>query len=209
MGNLPEVCTEFGAPMGRRERWPPFAVDGVITICQIAIDSEGYDSGGAYWGIPNNLYHCTNDESELSVFYRGRSLDHIKEKLLKLFPQATFIEVLDLDVFIQGYLEAAVFLVEDDYVGVVDINDFTKIARKRAEKDCRQFMKEAGDLLSGCDMSLAGNDFWLTRDHHGTGFWDRPQTYHGKENADKLVKIAHGFCEINTYVSRRKKISFE
>lgn len=35
-----------------------------------------------------------------------------------------------------------------------------------------------------------GIDLYLTRQHHGTGFWDRPELY-GKEQAERLTQLAH------------------
>jgi len=38
------------------------------------------------------------------------------------------------------------------------------------------------------------NDFWYTRNGHGTGFWDGDY-----EEGDALTKIADSFHEVNTY----------
>mgnify|MGYP000679953472 FL=1 len=48
--------------------------------------------------------------------------------------------------------------------------------RSRIVRDCHYFMLVAStsDIdLSGLEAQ-AGHDFWLTRNGHGTGFWDRP-----------------------------------
>jgi hypothetical protein len=38
----------------------------------------------------------------------------------------------------------------------------------------------------------AGHDFWLTRNGHGTGFWDRPESYYGAHQValDAAAKAA-------------------
>jgi hypothetical protein len=41
-----------------------------------------------------------------------------------------------------------------------------------------------------------GHDFWLTRNRHGAGFWDRSQGGPG----DKLTALAHSYGESNLYV---------
>lgn len=41
--------------------------------------------------------------------------------------------------------------------------------------DCRDFCEANAELLDGCglDDGQAGHDFWLSRNGHGAGFWDR------------------------------------
>jgi hypothetical protein len=56
----------------------------------------------------------------------------------------------------------------------------------RIAEDCRTFQEEnQGSLLylygtigMNYDAASAGHDFWLTRNGHGAGFWDR---YYGKD----------------------------
>lgn len=46
------------------------------------------------------------------------------------------------------------------------------------------------------DAGQAGHDFWLTRNHHGTGFWDRGLGDRG----DRLTSNAHPYGETYAYV---------
>ncbi len=50
---------------------------------------------------------------------------------------------------------------------------------------------EAGDLA---------HDFWLTRNGHGTGFWDKPEMY-GARLARTFSGIAKSFGEKHVYVN--------
>lgn len=65
--------------------------------------------------------------------------------------------------------------------------------------DCLKFQTEqAGHLrLSGLSDSEAGHCFWLTRNHHGSGFWDRdiPET-----QQQALTEAAHKFGERDLYL---------
>jgi hypothetical protein len=47
------------------------------------------------------------------------------------------------------------------------------------------------------DVSLAGHDFWLTRNHHGAGFWDGdwPECV-----GEKLTEASHSCGEMNLYI---------
>ena len=49
-----------------------------------------------------------------------------------------------------------------------------------------------------------GHDFWLTRNRHGSGFWDRGLGDLGL----KLTELAHEFKETNLYVGDDQKIYF-
>ena len=47
--------------------------------------------------------------------------------------------------------------------------------KEQVESDCEDFYSANHELWDahGMSDSQAGHDFWLTRNHHGTGFWDR------------------------------------
>jgi len=120
----------------------------------------------------------------------------------------------DLDMFTNHYLIAAMWSTPDsfDVNGLggdpidanYDLCDFTPEALDKATADCDAFRKEAGDLLNGIDDEQAGHDFWLTRNYHGAGFWDRNLG----EVGDKLTEIAHRFGEIDLYVGDDGTLTF-
>lgn len=67
-------------------------------------------------------------------------------------------------------------------------------SHSRIVRDCHHFIlvTSTNDIdLSGLEAQ-AGHDFWLTRNGHGTGFWDRPEIY-GEENARILSIMSHCF----------------
>ncbi len=59
-----------------------------------------------------------------------------------------------------------------------------------------KFVSDAGDLLDGIHWDLIGHNIWLSRNHHGTGFWDRGWG----EVGDKLHKIAQQLGPRSLYV---------
>lgn len=97
------------------------------------------------------------------------------------------------DDFLRGYMECAIWSeldwrqasedgeanpppLDDRYT----VDDLDAHARKAMESDCRDFIApNIGDLvlvtgeLDGYSAESAGHDFWLTRNGHGAGFWDR------------------------------------
>jgi hypothetical protein len=82
-----------------------------------------------------------------------------------------------LDAFTQGYIEAAMWTLTDedgqslDYLGLHDIAEET-IAK--AFEECQAFQDSYAEALAEAGTpSQNGHDFWLTRNGHGAGFWDR------------------------------------
>ena len=55
--------------------------------------------------------------------------------------------------------------------------------------------------LSACEDEQVGYDFWLTRNHHGAGFWNRDETTYGTaEVRDRLDAVCRTFPEASLYV---------
>lgn len=92
---------------------------------------------------------------------------------------------MSLKSFIEAYIECALWSSSDTTEeGGEDINlddhdgSLTDEARATMESDCKSFYdahiadNEAYADAGGSD-SQAGHDFWLTRNGHGAGFWDR------------------------------------
>lgn len=121
---------------------------------------------------------------------------------------------MDIDKFVQGYLECALWSSTDnsddsggspldDNYSIDDIPE-AEIAKAIAEcADFRQFAeKELASYPNGDE--LAGHDFWLTRNGHGAGFWDRGLGKLGQVLTDK----AHSFGESYLYIGDDGKLYF-
>lgn len=118
-----------------------------------------------------------------------------------------------LDRFTQGYIEAAFFTETGDRDGAengLEHATFAELAPgalARMVADCQKFQygENAVDFhnilpdehsKAECEASMAGHDFWLTRNHHGAGFWDGdwPEPY-----ATRLTDAACSFGECDLY----------
>ena len=68
------------------------------------------------------------------------------------------------------------------------------------QSDCEDFQKSVGkDLalyLETQTVEQLGHDFWLTRNHHGAGFWDRGLGDIG----DRLTEAAHVYGSVDLYI---------
>lgn len=101
----------------------------------------------------------------------------------------------DLDAFTQGYVEALFFTNGEDLEdkGFSDLEPHTL---QCIIEDCREFQKNNAATLSrayvkGYSEDMAGHDFWLTRNGHGAGFWDREEL-----SEDDLCRILATACRV-------------
>jgi hypothetical protein len=110
----------------------------------------------------------------------------------------------DIDEFTKGYVECALWLMTDDKGD--DMDDFegeiADSAWTTIIADCTSFQLTNRALLDEAiddfhrPESHLGHDFWLTRNGHGTGFWDR-----GSEDVwEKLEEASKLYSESDIYV---------
>lgn len=89
-----------------------------------------------------------------------------------------------LDAFTRAYIECALWSSTDnsreDGGDPLDANysvgDIAPEALAEIIEDCAAFQRDQGNVFAdGWTDEQAGHDFWLTRNGHGAGFWDRGQ----------------------------------
>lgn len=111
----------------------------------------------------------------------------------------------------QGYIEAVCWLNDDEReVGMSDAElsdaELSDAAKKAIYKDCCAFFDKAWSLLYkdeyAFELEQAGYDFYLTRNGHGVGFWDRGLGQLG----DQLTTIAKSFGQDEYYLSDDNQI---
>ena len=90
-----------------------------------------------------------------------------------------------------------------------DITDFEPAAVARIEAECQSFVTQAGNLIPEEHYSQAGHDFALTRNGHGTGFWDRTEIYGGQDKANTLTNLANTFKVINLFTNDGTTVGME
>lgn len=104
--------------------------------------------------------------------------------------------------FFEAYVEAALWSSHDaasgDNFDSYSNKDLSPEARMEMYGDCVKFWLRNRRLI-GRQVTQAGHDFWLTRNGHGAGFWDRPDDVWPKETRDLLTAEAHKFREQSLY----------
>jgi len=104
---------------------------------------------------------------------------------------------------VASYLETALW-VQFDTEDNINISDFDTDTKIQAIKDCGDFLDKLNYNVKSIPSSQFGHDFWLTRNHHGAGFWDRGYGDFG----DQLTKISHNYSEITPVIGDDGKVYF-
>lgn len=129
----------------------------------------------------------------------------------------------NIDEFTKGYIICALWSSNDnsdDQGGRAldenhDIDDISIETLKQMVEDCTDFQKANKALLRKyCELrakftspeyspiECAGHDFWLTRNGHGAGFWDRGNNI----VFDKLTQAAKVYSGVDLYIGDDGKI---
>ena len=109
---------------------------------------------------------------------------------------------MSVRIFTHAYVAAALWSSTDDEGTPLDElgAELTPEARERMEADCRDFYAAHAsqwDDAPNYSDEQAGHDFWLTRNRHGAGFWDRGLGDLGRQ----LTDAAHPYGECSLYVT--------
>jgi hypothetical protein len=122
-------------------------------------------------------------------------------------PTTAPITIADLDPFTLAYLECILWAEtdnSDENTGGnpldqnYDFYDFDYDSLVRAVDECRRFQEENATDLARYNhpqwsaAELGGHDFWLTRNGHGCGFWDRTDCL-PEEARDRLTAAAEKY----------------
>lgn len=115
-----------------------------------------------------------------------------------------------MDPFTQAYIECALWSstdnVDDSGGAPLDDNyssdDIDAVTLAQMVKDCKDFQESNAKDLEGLHPGQAGHDFWLTRNGHGAGFWDRGLGDVG----DRLTDASDAYGSYDLYVGDDGKI---
>jgi hypothetical protein len=117
----------------------------------------------------------------------------------------------DLDLFTRQYIATALWSSNDESTpqggepmdANYSVDDISEDALERIKADCAKFQAENADTLSEFDAEQTGHDFWLTRNHHGAGFWDGD---YPEPAATILDNASKAFGECDLYIGDDGKV---
>lgn len=115
----------------------------------------------------------------------------------------------DLDAFTRAYIVCALWSSTDEHGEPLDAvfsaDDLSPDCEAKMREDCADFAKaQSVDLADYCARmrseeyageERAGHDFWLTRNRHGAGFWDRGLGALGQ----RLSDASHVYGSVDLY----------
>ena len=109
-------------------------------------------------------------------------------------------DIYSLDPFTEAYLECALWSSVDDNGAPLDdsygIEDLSAAVLASAVADCVAFQQDnASDLAQAGTAERCGHYFWLTRNGHGAGFWDRCLG----EVGERLTKASKTYGSVDLY----------
>lgn len=83
-----------------------------------------------------------------------------------------------------------------------DSDDLASETEDAMIQDCEAFYDANADDLATLDAEQVGHDFWLTRNGHGAGFWDRGLGALG----NRLSDACRPYGDFNLYVGNDGKV---
>lgn len=90
----------------------------------------------------------------------------------------------NIQTMTDAYIEAVYFTETGDTDQPESDADLSAHTKMTAYIDCRNFYCAATEQLGvhpgHIDWTQVGHDLWLTRNGHGTGFWDRDDSVYGQ-----------------------------
>ena len=148
------------------------------------------------------------EQIEENIVQAGRTIAALKDGRGPLHMQDTLSKYRAEEqakrhtAFLDAYIDAAFWTTDDDDGTPFDMKPYTAgdLSGETMDKmteDCAAFLDKA-DIPDNL-LPQAGHDFWLTRNGHGSGFWDRPEIY-GEEKAQELSALAETFGVVDLYV---------
>lgn len=97
--------------------------------------------------------------------------------------------------FINAYIKAIYFTERVCLPDNIDRDrDLDSEFLRESVIDCLAFLNHNICYLSDNQFDQAGHDFWLTRNGHGTGFWDRTEVY--GHYSERFTKVSENFGEV-------------
>lgn len=126
---------------------------------------------------------------------------------------------------VKAYIQAALWSSHgDEESGIENLDDqygYDDVAPKAvasAKADLKSFIQKLKQAklydvyMKDYDLSQLAYDFWMTRNGHGVGFWDRDYSNDAPDGSDlgkAISKIVDSFREVNAVVGDDGKIYFE
>jgi hypothetical protein len=122
--------------------------------------------------------------------------------------QLATLDATELREALKAYIECALWASTgedgeplDAGYDATDLAEESRVSMREDLWDFIELVQEQGIDASDWSADQFGHDFWLTRNGHGAGFWDR-----GHEAGSELTKWAKTFGTSDLYVGDNGKL---
>ena len=106
-----------------------------------------------------------------------------------------------IDVVLDSYLETALWTEEErEEFDNKTIWNFSYLAKKQAKEEIEWFLDNAGDVFGEVSDTTIGHDLWLSRNGHGSGFFDRDG--YDEDDAKFLMDLARVLGGVDIYINK-------
>lgn len=128
-------------------------------------------------------------------------------KHLKYFEEKVYPK-FNIDLILISYLETALWTEEEILKEELEDNsfsiyDFNEEDKDKAREQIEWFVNNAKSSLNGLSETAIGYDIWLSRNGHGSGFWDRGIPKH---DSDFLMDLCYQLGTVYIYVGDEEKL---
>ena len=183
--------------LGDAREWGVFPHEAsvILPVGEIEVQYEGspeeWFAEPEEWTIDGNLAYLTMDSVLVAV-----DMDSLREEVVERLPAIT---ERDLETFLSGYWACVDFAATDGEGEPIEVDSRHELpaeAVAEMEETATDFLRAQWVWLHSCDdLSYAGHNFHLTRNHHGAGFWDGRSW---ANLADRLSKASqtYGSCGV-------------
>lgn len=114
------------------------------------------------------------------------------------------ILLFGIESMLRGYIDCALWSADDEATGRGSLArrnfvraDLASSTEAVMRAECAAFLEENLRYLGHQSFEQFGHDFWLTRNHHGAGFWDGS---YPELDGESLTHAAHAAGERDLYV---------
>ncbi len=211
--NVPELGETYRTDADGRIKADAESIRDVhASLCHAAADNARSYSPFEYTA---SAFNASEFLDELWEAFEAGTADAIAADLAEYTDEDYGIPEADpigLDDFFQGYVDCAIWASTDDEGNPLDDNydedDIAEATLAEMREDCADFLRaNAADVaemmrVTGRPMDHMGHDFWLTRNSHGAGFWDRG----AGDVGDRLSKASKVYSGVDLYIGDDGKV---
>jgi hypothetical protein len=193
---LPNVSSQYGAPMGRSDTPGDTSQPVNFTLIQLQWEDGNYDTGGAYWGNnSDHMYQAIAEQGNDSIelFRRAASFSEAEKQILAAYPLATF------DRQEQESTEPLYWFSSSS--GRIELQMTLTQAESMSHSGPCDFDVSAGRECPSLAAQLAAIDPAVLRaELKEYGCWDAEEISDHNANLDRILWIAAGDIKENAPV---------